>query len=333
MSATHSDSPASEAERGQLDAPLVTIMIPTYGQASILNRAIESALAQTYPNLEVVVADDASPDDTAVVVGSYSGDPRLRYVRRHVNLGRTRNYRATLVDEARGEFALNLDGDDWLCDKEYVADAMALVRADPDLVMVFARSTTYLQKTDTFREQPLLHGLSERCDGTELFLRYPESSVRIPHMTALYRRDLAVELGFYEHDVVGSDSVALLLLLPGRQVGFIDRVVGVWRYHESNATWSSDLASRRANFAVADIPARSAAATRELDAATLRAWRHRMSVRLGHQGMADSIVHGRLLSAALFAVVMLLDRPAAALGAIGRLAKRGGSRLMGSARD
>ena len=103
------------------DAPLVTIMIPTFGKAQYLSKAIESALSQDYPRLEVVVSDDASPDATASIAARYEGDSRFRYVRNPQNLGRVGDYRKTLAHRARGDFVLNLDGDDWLSDDRYIS--------------------------------------------------------------------------------------------------------------------------------------------------------------------------------------------------------------------
>ena len=65
----------------------VTIMIPTYNQAVFIREAVDSALAQTYSNLEVIVGDDASTDGTQEIVAKIN-DPRLKYVRNVCNLGR-----------------------------------------------------------------------------------------------------------------------------------------------------------------------------------------------------------------------------------------------------
>ncbi len=67
------------------DAPLVSIVLPTYKRADLLPHAIRSVLAQTYTNLELIVVDDNSPDDTGTVVASFD-DPRIRYVRNDPNL-------------------------------------------------------------------------------------------------------------------------------------------------------------------------------------------------------------------------------------------------------
>lgn len=67
------------------DAPLVSIVLPTYKRADLLPHAIRSVLGQTYTNLELIVVDDNSPDHTADVVRSFV-DPRVRYVKNEPNL-------------------------------------------------------------------------------------------------------------------------------------------------------------------------------------------------------------------------------------------------------
>ena len=72
--------------------PFVTIAIPTYNRArSYLPVAVEAARAQSYPLLEIIVADNASSDDTAGFMQSI-GDLRLRYLRHPFNIGANRNY-------------------------------------------------------------------------------------------------------------------------------------------------------------------------------------------------------------------------------------------------
>ncbi len=65
--------------------PLVSIVLPTYKRAHVLKSAIQSVLNQTYTNLELIVVDDNSPDDTREAVASFD-DTRIRYVRNEPNL-------------------------------------------------------------------------------------------------------------------------------------------------------------------------------------------------------------------------------------------------------
>lgn len=93
--------------------PLVSVIVPTYNRAATLPRAIDSALAQTVDDLEVVVVDDGSTDDTASVLAAFD-DPRLRTVVHATNRG-ANVARNTGIDHARGEYVAFLDSDDeWL---------------------------------------------------------------------------------------------------------------------------------------------------------------------------------------------------------------------------
>jgi len=103
-------------------SPLVTIAIPTYNRAgSYLPAALGSALAQSYPRLEVLVADNASSDDTASLFQS-AADKRLRYLRHPVNIGANPNYNFCL-EQARGDYFLLLHDDD-MVDHDFVATCM-----------------------------------------------------------------------------------------------------------------------------------------------------------------------------------------------------------------
>lgn len=92
--------------------PLVSVVVPAYNVADFLGRALDSALAQTVPSLEVVVVDDASTDSTPEVARRVSErDPRVRVLRNERNAGPAAS-RNRAIDEARGEWIALLDGDD-----------------------------------------------------------------------------------------------------------------------------------------------------------------------------------------------------------------------------
>ena len=96
--------------------PLVSVIMPTYNRAHTLPRAIRSVLAQTYGNLELIVADDASADQTPELMATIA-DPRLRYVRHEINRGAGAARNLGLA-HARGDFIAFQDSDDeWLLDK------------------------------------------------------------------------------------------------------------------------------------------------------------------------------------------------------------------------
>ena len=118
---------------------LVSIGIPTYNRARTLARAVESALAQTHGELEVVISDNASSDGTEALCRQVAADdPRVRYVRHPRNMGPTANFNHLFL-ACRGDYALMLADDDWL-DPDYVARCLALLVDDPEAALVAGRA-------------------------------------------------------------------------------------------------------------------------------------------------------------------------------------------------
>jgi glycosyltransferase involved in cell wall biosynthesis len=94
--------------------PLVSICIPTYNNARMVGDALRSAMAQTHSNLEIVVLDNHSTDDTEAVVRRVAGgDTRVRYVRHEKNVGMAGNFNCSL-EMSSGELVLILCADDFL---------------------------------------------------------------------------------------------------------------------------------------------------------------------------------------------------------------------------
>jgi len=102
--------------------PLVTIAIPTYNRAdAYLKEAIQSAINQTYPNLEIIISDNCSSDDTGLIVESFN-DSRIQYYRHDENIGANNNFNFCLK-KATGVFFLLLHDDD-LIDEDFVQKCM-----------------------------------------------------------------------------------------------------------------------------------------------------------------------------------------------------------------
>ena len=114
---------------------VVSVCIPTRNQAPFLRAAIESALAQDLPGLEVLVHDDASTDATPQVLAAVR-DPRLRVVRHDRPLGVAANRNACLSD-ARGRYIAWLDSDDTYLPGS-LAPRVALLDAHPRVGLVHA---------------------------------------------------------------------------------------------------------------------------------------------------------------------------------------------------
>jgi glycosyltransferase involved in cell wall biosynthesis len=115
--------------------PRLTIVIPTVNRASLVCRALDSALAQTYPDIEIIVSNNGSTDGTRAVLERYAGAPRLRILHRDSTIP-ANPHGNFLLEEARGEFFVGLSDDDWL-EPEFVARAVKLFDRQPGLSLVW----------------------------------------------------------------------------------------------------------------------------------------------------------------------------------------------------
>ena len=120
------------------DNPLVTIIIPTYNYALYLGKALQSCISQSYSNLEIIVIDDGSTDNTREVVQGFHDD-RIRYhYQENLGVSASRNRGLEL---AQGEFIAFLDADEYLTDDSIETRlAIMLDRYDIHFVLTAAYS-------------------------------------------------------------------------------------------------------------------------------------------------------------------------------------------------
>lgn len=121
-----------------MNQPLVTIGIPTFNRASgYLRGAIESALDQSYPYIEVIVSDNCSTDHTRDIVQSFA-DPRLIYFRQEQNIGQLNNTNF-IVQKARGDYLL-INHDDDTIDPDFIETCLLACGYRRDLGLIITGS-------------------------------------------------------------------------------------------------------------------------------------------------------------------------------------------------
>jgi len=132
----------TEIARRMSNQPLVSIGLPTFNRAATLERAIESSLSQDYQNLELVIFDNASTDDTeATCLAAAQKDHRVKYFRRPTNLGMVSNF-CDVLDHSSGEFFMWLGDDDWI-DPSYVGRCLEVLNAHSDYALVSGEAKYY----------------------------------------------------------------------------------------------------------------------------------------------------------------------------------------------
>jgi glycosyltransferase involved in cell wall biosynthesis len=220
--------------------PLVTITIPTYNQEKYIGRAIESCLKQDYPNLEIIVSDDCSTDGTYSAAKAYEGN-QVKVHRTPANMGRVKNYRHTLYNLAKGEWVVNLDGDDFYNDPTFIAEAVQLLQSNPGCVMYAGGASGLEEATGKITQSPIyLKQPVTILKGTDYVLNFYKYGQIGQHFSVLYNRPLALSTDFYSLDSLGADTDSICRLALKGNVLVHKKWVGVWTSHGNNASYTLD---------------------------------------------------------------------------------------------
>jgi glycosyltransferase involved in cell wall biosynthesis len=201
--------------------PLVSIIVICHDYAHFLAEAIESALAQTYRNREVVVIDDGSTDDSVEVASRYGESIRL-LTQPNLGLERTCN---RAVGEARGEYFAFLSADDVL-EPTYVERLLDALRRSPDASFAYCRGRMFGART----------GLTKCCPYSAYILVKRMNYINASALTA---RDDYLAVGGYAEELAGNTledwDFWLRMLEHGKRGTYVRAPLLRWRRHTSGS--------------------------------------------------------------------------------------------------
>jgi len=226
------------------ETPLVCIMIPTFNQASYISKAVESALAQDYPNLEIVIADDHSTDHTEAILLPFTGNPIVKYRKNETNIGRVANYRKCLNEHTAADWVINLDGDDYYTNNRFISQAMSAIRENGINNTLFYQGANVRKFGQVEKVTgPNMEAREEVIKGKDYFFSFFERNY-FAHMSTLYHRRSAIEENFYHLDIISTDiySFLCLCLKYGEKKVIVSKnIAGVWLQHENNTSANLNL--------------------------------------------------------------------------------------------
>jgi glycosyltransferase involved in cell wall biosynthesis len=203
------------------DLPLVSVVIPTHDRADLVCAAIESALAQTHREIEVLVVDDGSTDRTREAVESRArSDPRIRYLRQeHAGPGAARNLG---IRNARGELIAFLDSDDsWY--PENLARQVEKLLAHPDAALVFCDA-----KVEGARPGRETRFSAKSFDGDTSLGAMVDNNFAMAIPTTVIRRRVLDEIGLFDETLLCVEDWDLWIRILSRYPAVVvDEVLAV----------------------------------------------------------------------------------------------------------
>ena len=203
---------------------LVSVIIPAFNQAEFLAESVQSVLNQTYQNFEIIVVNDASTDDTNVVMAQFT-NPRVKYIVHEKNL-RLSAARNTGIKASNGEIIFLLDADD-LFHPEKIQTHVDFLEKHSEIGASYNARFELNHSSSTVREMwmpPPAVGLKD------FVLGFPFS----PSDTVI-RREWAFKVGLFDPEVGTAEDTDFpcRLALAGCQFAGIDRSLNYRRHHSN----------------------------------------------------------------------------------------------------
>jgi glycosyltransferase involved in cell wall biosynthesis len=209
--------------------PRVSVIIPTYNRADLIEETIDSVLKQTFDDLEIIIVDDGSTDSTKEVVRRFDGPIKYLYQEnRGRSCARNRGFEAS-----SGDYICFLDSDDVL-DPRMLDRQVSLLESNSDLGFVFSdyqfinRAGEILPKPEVFRAHPLRRGSIFR------FLVYFDF---IFPSTVLARKDCINKAGLFDPSLDAAEDLDWLLRMTSLyEADYVPEQLCLCRKHDGNTT-------------------------------------------------------------------------------------------------
>jgi glycosyltransferase involved in cell wall biosynthesis len=228
-------SPAAAATATR---PLVSVIMPTYNRGALIGKSIESVLSQTYRELELIVIDNFSADDTEHVVQAYAGrDARVRYIK-CANHGLVAASRNAGMRAATGTYLAFLDSDDlWLPEK--LQKQVEFLERRTDVFLVYSKF--FVSRNGKMAG---VGPRTRRMARGRVFEQLFVSDNMIGSLTVMMRRadDASAYYFRTDRELYAVEDYDLWLRIARREtLDFIDEPLAIYTIHDTNMTASLRL--------------------------------------------------------------------------------------------
>ncbi len=235
-------------------APLVSFVVPCYGLARYLTECVGTILSQSYPHLEVLIIDDASPDDTEDVsrrIIAQHPERRLRFVRHATNLGHLRSYNDG-IRLSSGEYVWILSPDDRLRSREVIRRYVDLMEARPDVGYAFCPGHRIHEDSDQGLHRHSLYGVHDRVvSGRSFVMDLIDNRFELLSPAVLIRKSCYTDITQFPEDLPHrGDTFVWAMIAMQRSVAYFAEAMVDYRVHD--ASMMSTMARERPEAMIAD---------------------------------------------------------------------------------
>lgn len=176
--------------------PLVSVMIPNYNHSRYLDECITSALNQTYQNLEIIILDNASEDNSVQTAEKYMSDSRVRVCRNGYNILNT-SY-MVLDQLSNGKYRMMLCADDFI-ENTFIEKAVAVMEKNPNIGYVHGERDFITEQGERLELDPF-YNCSFTAPGRDVMPVYMVTTVAHPSQ-GIFRSEMFHKIGGYDMEI------------------------------------------------------------------------------------------------------------------------------------
>lgn len=211
----------------------VSIIVPIYNVEKYIKECINSIMKQTYTNIEIILVDDGSKDQSGKICDEYSKkDTRIRVV--HKKNGGLSSARNLGIELATGEYLFFIDSDDILFKNSIEVLVNCLKQSGAEIVLSrFTRNENDLTKIDTSFS---FFNLSKDEIITKILLQRDQSLYSVASPTKLFKRNIFENIRYPEGQLNEDMGIILLLIHKAKQIGIADFTSYYYRVNDDSIT-------------------------------------------------------------------------------------------------
>lgn len=215
------------------EEPLVSVSIASYNHAEYIGLAVESVLAQTFKNYEIIVADDGSTDDSLEILNSYARkfpeQIRVFTHENHENRGISMTANLTL-EKSKGKYIALLGSDD-VWEKNKLALQIPILEQNPKIGIVYSKAKI-IDSRGKATGTIIGENFKKNRDQFEQIL----AKNFIPAATAVFRRECFERIGGFDENLVFGDWELWLRILAHWEMAFVEEPLALYRVHQRNTS-------------------------------------------------------------------------------------------------
>lgn len=214
-----------------MNKPLVSVIIPTFNRANYLDIMINSIIKMKGVDIELIIVDDNSKDETKEIINKYNGQTNLIYIKNNINKGpgisRNIGYKA-----AKGNFIVFADDDDFYTSSNFFNEAIEILTKNSNLAFVSGKTNILIN--DKIEENPNdLQGFISNEKYLQGFMtKYKKPSSTF---TTVFNRVALEKAELSKMKMVNDASIYMRALVWGGAY-IINSIIGTYRIHDNNIT-------------------------------------------------------------------------------------------------